>query len=222
MSSNRVAHLLLGVLVALSLGIEAARAAVPPQKTLDFAVVRNGKEIGSHVYNFQSEPEGFAVDVRIRIKYKLGFITVHRFKHDSHELWRGDRLISMSSATSEKNIIKGRAKHKVFVDATENDLDVRADMNSWQAPVGAIPGSLWNENALGHQILIDPVDGEKLTVNVESLGQEEITVNGRLLDAHHYRVTGDVERELWYDRESVLVRVKFTASDGSQIQYVLR
>ena len=35
-------------------------------------------------------------------------------------------------------------------------------------------------------------------------------------------MTGDFERELWYDADWVLVKIAFKAQDGSDIQYVLR
>ena len=34
-------------------------------------------------------------------------------------------------------------------------------------------------------------------------------------------MTGQFERELWYDNDGVLVRVEFKGEDGSDIQYVI-
>lgn len=211
----------MGVLMVFSVGGGAARAVVPSTGVLDFAIVRNGKEIGSQVYKFEAAPEGFAVNVQTRINFKLGFVSVHRFDHDSYELWRGNRLVALSSTTSEKNIVKGRTKHKVAVDTGVDDLNVFADERSWQAPSGAVPASLWNENLVESRTLIDTVDGEKLAVNVESLGDDTILVKGQQLNTRYYRLSGDMKRELWYGRNNMLVRVQFTADDGSQVQYVL-
>ncbi len=211
----------MGVLMAFSMGGGAARAVVPSVGVLDFAIVRNGKEIGSQVYKFEAAPEGLAVNVQTRINFRLGFVSVHRFNHDSRELWHGNRLVALSSSTSEKNIVMGRTKHKVAVDTGVDDLNVLTDDSSWQAPSSAIPASLWNEKLVESRTLIDTVDGEKLAVNVESLGDDIIVVKGQQLSTHYYRLSGDMKRELWYGRDNMLVRVQFTADDGSQVQYVL-
>jgi hypothetical protein len=219
---RRIIQLGLVAFLAFVAGADGSRAAVPASGVLDFAIVRNGKEIGRQVYTFTALPGGLEVDVRTRIDFKLGFISLHRFKHDSHELWQGTRLVAMSSSTSEKNIVKGRSRHEVNVEVEGGGLNIRANRRAWQAPSSALPASLWNERLIETKTLIDTVDGEELSISVEPLGDDVILVNGRRLDTRYYRVSGDLERELWYDRDNVLVRVRFTADDGSEVQYVLR
>jgi hypothetical protein len=208
--------------LAFFAGAGVPQAAVPANGVLDFAIVRNGKEIGSHVYTFSAAPNGLEVDVRTRINFKFGFVSLHRFNHDSHEFWQSNRLVAMSSSTSEKNIVKGSSRHEVNVEKEDGDLNVRADKKAWQAPLSAVPASLWNERLIETKTIIDTVDGEELTIKVELLGDDVILVSGRQLDARYYRISGDLERELWYDHDNVLVRVRFTADDGSEVQYVLR
>jgi len=44
---------------------------------------------------------------------------------------------------------------------------------------------------------------------------------GKDVMARHYAISGDLQRELWYDAGGRLVKVRFAASDGTDIQYVL-
>jgi Domain of unknown function (DUF6134) len=36
---------------------------------------------------------------------------------------------------------------------------------------------------------------------VTPAGEDRVTLGGRAVSAQKYRVTGDLERELWYDRD---------------------
>jgi hypothetical protein len=220
--TKRTIQLVSGALFLLIAGLSGARAAVPVGGVLDFAIVRNGKEIGTHVYRFREAQEGLQVDVQTRIQFKLGFVTVHRFNHDSHETWKDGRLIAFSSASNEKNIVKGRAKFQVAVLKDEGDLDVHAAKQEWRAPADAIPASLWNRKFGDSNTLIDTVDGAKLAIEVEALGRDVISVNGRQVAAVRYRLSGDLQRDLWYDMDDVLVQVRFTAEDGSEVRYIPR
>lgn len=222
MFTKHTIQLVSGVLFLLGAGLNDVRAAVPAGGMLDFAIVRNGKEIGTHVYRFREARDGLQVDVQTRIQFKLGFVTVHRFSHDSRETWKDDRLVAFSSATNEKNIVKGRATFQVAVLKDGGELDVRAAKQEWRAPGDAIPASLWNREFGDSNTLIDTVDGAKLAVKVETLGREMISVNGQQVATVRYRLSGDLRRDLWYDQDDVLVQVRFTAEDGSEVRYVPR
>ena len=53
------------------------------------------------------------------------------------------------------------------------------------------------------------------------LGEKTLEINGEPVVTRHYRLSGGYDRELWYDRSNdVLVRVRFKAEDGSQVEYV--
>jgi hypothetical protein len=60
-----------------------------------------------------------------------------------------------------------------------------------------------------------------MSIQADHLGSERIEVAGQAIVAEHYVVSGDFERELWYDDQGRLVRVRFRASDGSLLEYVL-
>ena len=58
-------------------------------------------------------------------------------------------------------------------------------------------------------------------IRVSKLGTKDIPTGGGTVRATHYAVRGGLERDLWYTGAS-LVYVRFTAEDGSQVDYVLR
>ena len=67
--------------------------------------------------------------------------------------------------------------------------------------------------------LIDPADGAVMTVDVGDAKWEEITVRGETIRARRYVMTGDLDRELWYDAAGMLVKVRFAGEDGSDLQF---
>src|SRR3546814_12899986 len=60
----------------------------------------------------------------------------------------------------------------------------------------------------------------RMAIQVADLGPDTVFVKGSKEAAHHYAITGDLQRELWYDSNHVLVRVRFKAKDGSTIEYM--
>jgi hypothetical protein len=48
-------------------------------------------------------------------------------------------------------------------------------------------------------LLFDAQRGRLQEVLVTPAGTETVTVAGRTIEAQKYRITGDLERELWYD-----------------------
>jgi hypothetical protein len=68
---------------------------------------------------------------------------------------------------------------------------------------------------------LTPLTGKQMPVSVDNLGEEAIRAHGAETRALHYKVMGELQRELWYDRSGTLVQVKFKAKDASEILYVL-
>ena len=67
---------------------------------------------------------------------------------------------------------------------------------------------------------MNTIDGTIMSVRVADLGSENVPVNGGNLNAHHYRISGGLERDLWYDENGNLARVAFKAEDGSTVTYI--
>lgn len=191
-------------------------AAVPASDRLDFAVMRNGSQIGQHELVFHETGGDTKVDINTKVAVKIVFITAYHFEHEGHEVWHDGRLISLKSHTDDDG-----TKHVLNAAATADGVEIRAD---GQPPVTAaplIPASLWNEGILKGDPILNTLDGSLMKISVSDLGTETVTARGKQILAHHYAIRGDLERDLWYDRQNVLVRVRFKGEDDSDIEYVL-
>ena len=180
----------------------SAEAAVPSSGELVFDVMRNGSDIGDHRYIFREEGEALSVQVETDVAVKLPLIgiTVFRFEHESQERWRDGRLAALRSKTNDDG-----EPHQVALANAEG-----------------FPASLWNDAILEQTVLLNTVDGRSMATSVVDIGQETVRVKGQATPAQHYRLVGDLERDLWYDTSGMLVKVAFTADDGSHIEYMLK
>lgn len=196
--------------VAISMGIFSDRQ-------LAYTITRNGTPIGSHVYTFNRDGERVRVDIRTDIDFRLLSVPIYRFKHESHEIWVGDRLIRMVSKTNDNG-----DPVKIEVQADGAVLKVGTRQESVNVDADAIPASLWNRRVVERQRLLNTVNGKVMTTKVTDLGEETLTTAGGLITARRFRLSGDYNRDLWYDiRDGKLVRVRFEAADGSLVEYVL-
>jgi len=67
--------------------------------------------------------------------------------------------------------------------------------------------------------MIDPANGEVMSVKVSAAKWVQMTVRGVTIRAQKFVMTGDLERELWYDSTGMLVKVWFSWEDGSELQF---
>ncbi len=203
---------------AVATALPAQAAMVPAGGELDFTVLRDGSDVGSHVIDFHRNGDQLEVDIKTRIAVKLAFITVFRFEHDGHEVWQDNKLVSMETKTNDDG-----DEHTLVAKADGNgELDIVGDGQERRAKDSVIPASLWNSTFLESKELLNSLVGTDLNIDVAYKGEEQVKVNGAEVPAKHYSMTGDFERELWYDKDWVLVKIAFKAEDGSDIQYVRR
>ncbi len=209
------------LLVLATLGLTAGMAvalpsSLPSSDRLDFVVTRNGEAIGTHRYRFTRDGDRVKVDIQTEIDFKVLFVPLYRFRHVSQEVWDGDKLASLKSSTNDNG-----EPVRLEVKAVDEVLAVKGGETVEKVDAKAVPASLWNVVSVKRNKMVGTVDGAILKTQATHLGEDVVKVGGQSIATEHYRVTGDYQRELWYDRtDGTLVRVRFTASDGSQVEYV--
>lgn len=203
--------------IAASALITSAASALPSASPLHFTVLRDGKPVGTHSLIFQNDAGGLKVTVDTDVVVKFAFVPVYRFEHHGEEIWRKGRLASLSSTTNDDG-----TSHHLQVSADSANLAVHGDDKTSNLPPSTIPASLWHPGTVEQASLMNTLDGHPMAVTVKDLGEEIVTVRGQSQTAHHYVLSGDLLRDLWYDPEGTLVQVRFQAQDDSEIRYVLQ
>lgn len=196
-----------------------ALSAVMPTGVLEFTVLRNGDEIGKDVLSFHKGKDAGSLEVKVStdIAVKMAFITVYRFTHRSREEWVHGRLVHIDSKTDDDG-----TEHRMHADLAAGGLQVNGDEKHMVAPAGIVPASLWNHDIVTSRTLLNTLTGKQMKIAVRDLGPESVKVHGHPARARHFVISGELERELWYDDNDLLVRARFKGSDGSEIVYALR
>ena len=188
----------LGLAVAFAAPVNAL--SLPSNGKLNFDVVRKGKDIGDHSYEFSGNEGSFTVKVATDIAVRIPLIRTiaYSFEHESVENWEGGKLQLLSSSTND--------------DGPPQNLKT---VNK-----GALPASLWNDDIVRSGKLMNTIDGTIMSIRVADLGSETVMTKRGQVSTHHYRLSGGLARDVWYDSEGNLAQVMFKADDGSTVMYI--
>jgi hypothetical protein len=193
--------------------------AVPAGGQLNFTVERDGDEIGSHRISFTQKGEQLIIAINTDISVKLPFIgvEVYHFIHEGEETWRDNKLIALKSTTDDDG-----TDHALAVVAAGDQLMVTGDGKDTTARADIIPASLWHRDIVAGGTILNTLSGIQMAVTITDHGEEDISAHGESVKVHHYSISGELQREVWYDSQGVLMQVRFKADDGSEVVYVLK
>ncbi|MEQ9490562.1 MAG: DUF6134 family protein [Alphaproteobacteria bacterium] len=205
--------------LGIQTGSAASEPGVPDGKQLQFAIFRDGSEIGSHTILFSGDEENMTVDIatNVRVALPLIDIALYKFVHEGHEVWRNGQLVELTSETDDDGTAKA-----VNVTRSGDHLQVTGSAGVHASPASIVPASLWNPALKKSETLLNTLDGTEMAVSISSLGMESIDRKDDRIDAEHIRISGDLERDLWYTPDGILAGIRFLGDDGSEITYILQ
>lgn len=179
----------------------AAADSIPKSGQLAFDVMRKGKDIGDYTLAFRGDAKALTVSIAtdVRVKVPVIGVSAYAFQQRSTESWQNGRLAGLSSQTNHNG-----TPHKIRLGSS-----------------ALVPASLWNADLVASRQVLNTIDGSTDSIAVRRLGSEQVQTGHGPVQAVHYRVSGGLNRDLWY-ADGQLVHAQFAAEDGSQIDYVLR
>ncbi|MGK7861740.1 DUF6134 family protein [Falsiroseomonas sp. E2-1-a4] len=173
---------------------------------LDFRVLRAGSPVGTHTVRFRDNAGLLEAQSDVRIEVKLMGFTVFRYRHETSETWRGDRLVAMSSRL-EKNGTTTACEAR----ASGTALLLRGPEGEQRLPAQAAPLTWWRMATLRAGVpLFDPrkalaVDPE-LRISPAAGGTRVVLVGGE-------------GAEVLYDAAGTWIDFATTGEDGSAVRY---
>jgi hypothetical protein len=180
---------------ALALAPATALACSHPPERVEYAIHHETYgEVGRHVITFSCQ--GGDLVVETTIEGEVNVLMVPLFKRDGtyREVWRGDRLIEF-----ESRVVDNREVYQVRARANDDHTVIDGRRGRIEAPPTIVSNHPWNHAVIDRPLLFDAQRGRLQEVQVALAGTETVRVAGRGIEARKYRVTGDLERELWYD-----------------------
>ena len=151
--------------------------------------------IGRHALRFHCDGDDLIVETDVEVDVKVLFVTVYQRRAKYREVWRQDRLVSYDAWTDEAGdeyVTKARIEDdRMIIDGVKPGVT---------APVDTVSSHPWNVDVVDRNLLFGMKDGRLLQVDVDPAGEEIIAVGDTSIKARKYVVSGDIERELWYDQ----------------------
>jgi hypothetical protein len=193
--------LMVSALAATLLAPLASQAA--DTTALSWVILKEGEPIGRETTVLSRDGDHTRVEVTTDSKVKVLVINFH-YHHKRSEDWVGGRLERLIADTDDDGAIH-------HIDAKRDGETITAtidgDTKTW--PAGTLPLTLWGKAILDAKLLTSIVDGEPYQVTVRDLGAENLSLNGQAKPAEHWRITGDIERDLWYGADGLLLKAAF-------------
>jgi hypothetical protein len=206
----------MGLSVASTVSLAATAHASPHDAAMNFAVMRNGAQIGTNSVRFEHNGTDTTVKTVTHVEIGFGFLTLYKFDQTETERWADGRFVAMNSTTDDNGSL-----HRTSAAAGAGKIIVNGDGKVKELAPTTIPLSLWNQALVTQNTAIDPKDGSVQQVKTVDRGEDDLVVRGHAQRAHHYVVVTTFSQDVWYDDNHELVQVELKGSDGSTIRYQL-
>lgn len=188
-----------------------AFACAPPAERALFRIEHETfGDIGCQVLTFRCDGDRLVVETTVDIAVRMLFFTIYRHEARYRGVWRGDRLVRFESHTDDNGKIL-----EVSARAAGGRVIIDGPNGRSEAPLTVVPNHPWNHDLIARTLLLDPVDGKVLLVDVTDAGEEAIELDGRRITARKYLVSGDLELELWYDFGGAWLRWRMQDERGA-------
>ncbi len=188
---------------------------VPDGNKLGFDVLRKGSKLGTHLLAFERNGDDVLVRIVVDLAYKVGPFTLYRYTHRATERWSGGLVTALQTTTNDDG-----KKYAVIGYRDKGGLAVEGTLAPrYVAPANALPATHWNRRELDGP-WINTQDGRLMRPKITTIGIDAVPdAAGDAIRASHVALTGDVVLDMWYDDKPSWAALRFTAKDGSQIQY---
>jgi hypothetical protein len=183
-----------------------------------FQVTRDGKPIGTQTVTLQQDGDTLTVTTESAIAVKMLGIVVYRLHQVLTDTYRGDQLVAVAAETKDPNGIRAGK--------------IVRDGNRWTGKFGKqsrdfecdcrTSSTMPHRDDLKGTSMIEASEVQLRAVTIKDKGAEMLDLPEGRVETRHFAVTGDIEREVWYDPAGNLVAARQKGSDGSDIrQYLL-
>ncbi|OAI42088.1 hypothetical protein AYO40_06740 [Planctomycetaceae bacterium SCGC AG-212-D15] len=199
-------RLLCGLFSAVCLLAPARTHAAPPPplETRVFRVHVDQKPAGEYRMVIRQDGETASMSAQAEVRVRVLLISyVYTFK--SSEVWKGDSLARLDS-----NTVDDKKRFSVTAWTDKNALRVRVNgqehtttPDAWTTTYWRLPGARFRNRAVP---LLDADTGKDMKGTLRYVGMENVPVAGQTVQCAHWRVTGDVQVDAWYDGYDRLVR----------------
>jgi hypothetical protein len=179
--------------------------ALAESRTVTYTILKEGDPIGKETYVIDRDGDHTSVALTVDSAVHILFLDF-KYHHTRTESWNGTALEKLSADTDDDG-----SKHHVEIAANPaGGFSVTTDGKSVAVAPDAFPLAQWNKAIVDHPVLI-PVESDDTPYKsvFKDAGAASVTIGGQAIETEHYVLSGDIDRDLWYDADGMLAKVTF-------------
>jgi hypothetical protein len=184
---------------------------------LSFEIRRDGQPVGEHRVTFTRYGDTVDVQARSEIAVPFLFFTAYRFSYQSRSRWRGGRIEQLDAVTDDNGAVS-----RVLARRDGGRVTVEGPAGRVETSPDTFVTEHWNSQVLQASTVLNTITGSVNRVDIAPQGAEAIESTSGTRMARRFSYTGDLQVTVWYDEAGRWVGLRFTARDGSRIDYVCR
>lgn len=180
-----------------------------------YEVRRNGSPIGSHRLTFRRHDGVLVINAQFSISITFLGFPVYRYDYRSEEIWKDGCMRSVEAWIDDDGkrwTVTGREKG--------DELRVSGPSGNFVIERPVFPTNHWNAEVVRTNAVFNTLTGRLNEVNIKRVGDETVPTGTGPRKATHYRFTGELETNVWYDAAGRWVKMRFQGKDGSPIEYI--
>lgn len=195
----------------------ADRATHPPDPVREwrFAVLLDGKRIGTHDFTVTGSADEARVRTHATFKVTALRIPLYHYEHEDQESWRGGCLARMDARTSdngEESTVRGESSGQAF--------EVLGPKGAASLPGCVKSFAYWDKRVLAEHRLLNAQTGEYEPIEVRRVGIESVGTGARAVTAEHYSLSARKFRiDLWYSPAGEWLALQSRTEQGRTLRY---
>lgn len=192
----------------------SAPATEASQGEYTFTVLRDGAPIGEHRFAFDRDGPRLEIEEETDIEVTFALIPVFHYQHERREVWENGRALSIAGTTDNN----GR---KLAITVRPDGAGYVRTVNGRSERFGPSRTILawWKKDILEQRSFFSVMEDKTMDLAFAYVGKETLVLGGQEVETDRYRMSGDKERDLWFDSAGDVAKMAFR-SRGSDIEYL--
>lgn len=158
---------------------------------LEYKILKEGEPIGTETVTLNEVDGRTMVDVKTETHVQVLFLKFD-YSHERREIWKDGQLLSVTSRTNDDG-----TPHHYELLRGEDGFGLMKNGKKQKLDETVLPLTLWTKAVVDRPVLLSVIDAEPYKVTTTKVGD------------NHYKMEGDIQRELWFSKDGYLQKVAF-------------
>jgi hypothetical protein len=181
-----------------------------------FDITRDGEPIGVQTIELRQNGGTVTAITESKVEVEILGITVYRMNQVLEETFEGTRLVALKAQTKDPD---GLRKGEIARDGDRWTGKLLKEKRDFECDCKST--TMWHISSLDGSKIIEASEARPRSIKVEDKGLEALDLPEGRVQARRFTVSGEIERDVWYDAAGNLVASRQLGSDGSVIRLVL-